>query len=166
MTRRSRAAGRRSRASSAVSRRNGRWAISERVLTLRVDGDLAIVSRRACSSREMASKVVAMSVNRRALTWATGATLRAKMSSWRKKRLSAVLGLTRLRATGGRYCSSGRAWTMNSLRLAPRPAKPEPKMSRSSCDARRVGASNILKMSSNWTGTLVCEMGIVSPSLR
>ena len=91
---------RRSCEKSAVSLRNGRWTRSDVVATCSVDGDSEIVSCSAAGSREMAAKVVPMSVNSRALTPATGATIAAVRPSSRKKRPSWVSALDRLCATG------------------------------------------------------------------
>ena len=51
-----------------------------------------------------------------------------------------------------------------SFSAAPREASVSPKPTRSSWAAARVLGSNILKTSSNWTGTFVCDTGSVAPS--
>ena len=66
---------RRSWPKAAVSARNGRWTRSDTVETSSVEGDFWIVALSASGSRENASKVVAISVKRRAWTAATGATM-------------------------------------------------------------------------------------------
>ena len=62
--------------------------------TASVDGASAIDASSAFGSREIASNVVAMSVNRREATGATGATVPVNALSERRNRVSPVLGKT------------------------------------------------------------------------
>ena len=85
-----------------MSLRNGRCTRSDTVPTCSVGGDFEMVAFSASGSCEIAAKVVFMSVNRRALTCATGATISAVRPSARKNRPSSVSGLARFAATGRR----------------------------------------------------------------
>ena len=134
----------RSRESAAVCSRNGRCTCSDSVPARSVGGLSEIVDLSACGSREIASKVLAMVVKRCALVFETGATMRAASPSSLKKDGSSVRGADRLAMTDPRWPKSWGATWMVWLRSAPRPARASPKPCRLPCDARRVGASNML----------------------
>jgi hypothetical protein len=82
------------------STRNGCCTRNEAVLTCSVEGDSAIVCSNAFGSREIASNVVAISVNNRAFVAATGATVPMNPSSELKNRVKPVFGSDRYVATG------------------------------------------------------------------
>ena len=98
--RRSRATGCISRASAALSVRNGRCTGNDSIPACRAGWVREIVSFSAPVSDESASKVMAARVKRSAWVSATGATVRAASRSSRRKRPSRVRRSDRLRVTG------------------------------------------------------------------
>ena len=143
---------------------SGCWAASDWVETWRVDGDSRIVAFRSAGLRSIAPNVVAIFPNSWALTCATGATAPMNEFSPVKNRVSSVFGSDRYRATGSRCPNSAGRLEIVSFSADPREASVSPNPTRFSWTAARVWGSNILKTSSNWTGTLVCDSGSVAPS--
>ena len=146
------------------SARKGRWTRNDSIDASIVGGLLEIVWRSASGSRPTASQVSAIVVNRCALVFEIGSTMRAASPSSLKKRGSSVPGSARLAATGSRCWSRRGASSTVRPTAVPRPANESPKPRRFCWLAARVLASNILKTSSRSTLSSVCSSGIVSPS--
>jgi hypothetical protein len=83
--------------------KNGCCTRSELVDVVNVEGDSAIVDSSALGERSIAANVVAMFVNKSALTCATGATVRMNVSNAVKNRVNCVDGALKFAATGRRY---------------------------------------------------------------
>ena len=144
----SRVAGAKSRPNAARSTRNGRWTLNDATAVSIVDGDLEMKSLSACGSRPIASNVSAIDVNSAACCLETGATMRAASASDCTKPWRSVLGFPSVAMTGCRWPNSGGSDSIVRPSASPRPANASPKPRRFSCDALRVGSSNMPKIRS------------------
>jgi hypothetical protein len=139
-------AGAKLRPNDVRSARNGRWDRSESVDTSSVDGDREIVDCKALELRLIASNVDAISVNNRAFTPATGATVAMNESNDRKNRDNPVPGSDRYRATGVKCLNNAGKLAIVSFNAAPRPANVSPNPVKSRLIADRVFGSNVEKI--------------------
>ena len=162
--RRSRATGCMSRASAALSVRNGRCTGNESMPAWNAWCEREIVSLSASVSADSASKVIAVRVNRSAWVAATGATTRAVLPTSRNRRPSRVRRSDRLRATGARWPSSGGSWSIAVFTDCPRPARALPKPWRLRWTAVRVLPSKVRAKSSICTGIVVRSVPNTWPS--
>ncbi len=113
------------------STKNGCWARKLSVDTANVDGDLEIVASNARGSREIASNVVAISVNNRAFTSATGASVPINAFNASKNPVNRVPGSDKYRATGSKCANNPGKLEIVSFNADPRPANTSPNPTKS-----------------------------------